>query len=177
MAEDFDIDDLVADAVGAAGVRLGALLDEVVRRAYAAGQAAERQRVVEMINSREWIAAPDAVAAHVEPRPAFIPEPKPPNDPLPPADSQRRAPRGLTREVLDLVLTESPQGLPLDELQRQVVEIDSRVSPKTVYNELMRGRGKKYRSSLGRWHLIGITSDVKPTSHELAQEALHRILG
>lgn len=163
MAEDFDIDALITDATQASSIAIGPFIQEVARRAFAAGQAAERQRVVDMINGGG--ARP---ALQAEPRPAFVPAP-------PPAeaadDTPRRAPRGLTKEVTDLVLSQFPEGLPLDELQQHVVELDARVSPKTVYNELMRGRRKEYRHSLGRWYKIGSTSDVRSAPPELDEEA------
>lgn len=163
MAEEFDIDALIADAAQASSVAIGPFIQEVARKAFAAGQAAERQRVVDMINGGG--ARP---VAQAEPRPAFVPEP-PPAEPA--AEAPRRAPRGLTKSVTDFVLEQFSGGLPLDELQEQVVTMDHRVSPKTVYNELMRGRGKDYRYSLGRWYKIGAASDVRSAPPELDEEA------
>jgi hypothetical protein len=67
--------------------------------------------------------------------------------------SAPRAPRGLTREVVSLILETEP-GLLMPEIQKKAVEIDARVSGKTVYNEINREKGKLYQQHLGRWRLI-----------------------
>lgn len=64
-----------------------------------------------------------------------------------------RAPRGLTREVITLILS-IQDAQTTQQVQDQAVAMDARLSAKTVYNELNRERGKLYRHSLGRWSLI-----------------------
>jgi hypothetical protein len=68
-------------------------------------------------------------------------------------DDGGRAPRGLAREVIQMILQEHPNiGTGL--VQEQAITLDRRLSPKTVYNELNREKGRLYRLNLGRWSLI-----------------------
>ena len=50
----------------------------------------------------------------------------------------KRAPRGLTREVLARVFAENPKGLTMEATQDAAVALDERISRKTVYNEMYR---------------------------------------
>lgn len=80
-------------------------------------------------------------------------------------DAQSRAPRGLAREVIATVLGQRG-ALATADLQRIASKVDPRVSPKTVYNELNRGRDKLYRLSMGRWNMIN-AGGTTPTDDEL----------
>lgn len=68
-------------------------------------------------------------------------------------ESTERAPRGLTRQVVAAILDQEP-GLTMPEIQKRAVLMDSRVSEKTVYNEINREKGKLYQQNLGRWRLV-----------------------
>lgn len=65
---------------------------------------------------------------------------------------KHKAPRGLTRKVVRNVLAHG-LGLPMGEIQQRAMEADSRLSAKTIYNELYRGKGY-YRDTAGRWRLL-----------------------
>ncbi|MDP2011803.1 MAG: hypothetical protein Q8K11_16645 [Phenylobacterium sp.] len=80
-------------------------------------------------------------------------------------DGQSRAPRGLAREVIGMILSERG-ALSTSDLQRLGSELDARVSPKTVYNELNRGKDRLYRLSMGRWSLIHAGGNA-PTHNDL----------
>lgn len=77
------------------------------------------------------------------------------------ADAHARAPRGLAREVIDLILRSGPP-LSTSDIQKLAAELDQRVSSKTVYNELNRGRDKLYRLSMGRWSMINPAGSAAP---------------
>lgn len=63
----------------------------------------------------------------------------------------RRAPRGLVPEVVGRMLSERP-GKIVAEYEQIVDEYDSRVSTKSIGNELRRHEGRKYyRNDSGEW--------------------------
>lgn len=68
-------------------------------------------------------------------------------------ETASRAPRGLTREVIMMILSDKAEQT-TDQIQSQAVAFDERLSSKTVYNELIRERDKLYRQTLGKWSLI-----------------------
>lgn len=140
MTNQDDIAALTEKAIAIASEAVAMSLRGLVEEAFRAGQASERQRVLAAIGGEARV--PDAV-------PAMIVSP----DLSKTYDTGRRAPRGLTKEVVMLVLGKHPAGLPLDVIQGLVVAHDRRVAEKTVYNELMRGRNEEYRIRDGRWYL------------------------
>jgi hypothetical protein len=68
-------------------------------------------------------------------------------------ERERRAPRGLLRDVIRDALTARP-GMTEMELQDAVRTLDARVSPRSVGGELRRRRGIDYRQEGRRWFLI-----------------------
>ena len=67
------------------------------------------------------------------------------------AEVIRRAPRGLVPKVVGQMLADSP-GKIIAEYEQMVGDYDSRVSEKSVGNELRRHEGKKYRrDDSGGW--------------------------
>lgn len=79
------------------------------------------------------------------------------------APAAKRAPRGLTTRIVTEILS-GGFALPMDEVQRRAVAADSRISAKTVYNELYRGniRGSAYfRDRNARWRLRLPTDDTE----------------
>jgi hypothetical protein len=73
-----------------------------------------------------------------------------------------KAPKGLAEKIVKGVLKDHPSGLPLDELETKVVEADSRIAIKSVYNHLNANRLTLYRrDSNNVWHL-------RPSSSEFA---------
>jgi hypothetical protein len=73
----------------------------------------------------------------------------------------KRAPRGLLGAAVSKVLTKHP-GLKVADIERRAVEIDSRISPKSVGNELRRWKGKKYRrDNKLHWFLLGDDAETE----------------
>jgi hypothetical protein len=75
--------------------------------------------------------------------------------------SRPRAPKGLVGDLIRTQLQECP-GLPISDLEADVILIDARIAPKTVGNELRRFEGKKYRREGYRWFLMGSPQDETP---------------
>jgi hypothetical protein len=80
-------------------------------------------------------------------------------------------PRGTIGPLIDRVLGDSP-GLRAAEVEAKVVELDSKITPASVGNELRRYRGKRYYRDDGmRWHLIGDTEKETAEAGPLANGA------
>lgn len=115
-----------------------------VGEAFRAGEASAKQKVLAAIGGGEQ-------------QPAMVTSPKQISEP---DEDVRRAPRGLTKEVVVGVLSQNPAGLALEQVQSAAVSTDRRVAEKTVYNELMRGRMHEYRLVEGRWYLAKFAPQV-----------------
>jgi hypothetical protein len=76
-------------------------------------------------------------------------------------DRARRAPKGLTREVVRLVLSDGTDGHTLQEVQQLSQMMDHRVSSKTVYNELIQ-HPDDYRRFEDRWFLRSAAESGSP---------------
>jgi hypothetical protein len=63
----------------------------------------------------------------------------------------KRAPKGLTKRVLRQVFNQNPDGLKMEAVQDAAVEIDERVSRRTVYNELYRRTDVYIKGEDGLW--------------------------
>ena len=124
MSHDPQLEDLLASFSEASWHR-------ALREAYRRGQDAMRREILAALQSE----VPSDTAGQVD------------------DDDGGRAPRGLAREVIQMILHEHPNiGTGL--VQEQAITLDRRLSPKTVYNELNREKGRLYRLHLGRWSLI-----------------------
>lgn len=66
----------------------------------------------------------------------------------------KRAPRGLTRRTITALLKKNG-GMKMPDLQKAAAAADTRVLGKTVYNELIRERGRLYREQNDVWSLMG----------------------
>jgi hypothetical protein len=162
MAEQAIIDGLKVKVLSAVSEALNHAISEAIREAYRAGEDAARSRVLEAIGAQ---------TKPSEPRPAvFISSSK--SD-----DAFRRAPKGLTKEVVTTLLSQKPDGLFLEEVQELAVGHDSRLSQKTVYNELMRGRRAEYRHVMGKWYLAAMVPNVKAPEPFIADEEVTQVLG
>lgn len=82
-------------------------------------------------------------------------------------DESVRAPRGLARQVIQMILHEGGEMI-TQSIQDRAVELDRRLSPKTIYNELNREKGRLYRLHLGRWSLIPSFDDRSEVEKDLA---------
>lgn len=103
---------------------------------------------------------------HREPRPSVVKVPH----------HGKRAPRGLTKAVLKRVLSHGI-GLPMAEVQRRAVSMDSRVSPKTVYNELYR-EPEYWKDDRGNWWLLSPEQQASVRAEQLRlTEEVARDLG
>jgi hypothetical protein len=142
------IEGLTKRVLAAASEAIAAAVEE----AYRAGELAARERVLAAIGVTG--AAP-AVAVAMSSSPGVVRV----------DDTGRRAPRGLTKEVVTRVLRENPGGLSLEDVQRLALGHDRRLAEKTVYNELMRGRSAEYRHVEGKWHLTASLPNVRVASH------------
>ena len=154
MQDPTALDDLIAQFDPTAFQRA---LAEAYRRGVAAGEIAARDKVLAVL-------APSAsrpTGATIPSVPEGLSHPSPGRSEDRDIDEEnaKRAPRGLTREVITLVLGDEP-GLEINDLQAKVVAFDERVSPKTVYNEVNREKGRLYRERFGKWFLIK-ESDVE----------------
>ncbi|ODT62172.1 MAG: hypothetical protein ABS77_07585 [Phenylobacterium sp. SCN 69-14] len=151
MSHDPDIDDLLApfgqDALRAA-------LQEAFRR----GEESMRARMLSVLGAPT---APPPKSTKSEPAPGHMF----PDDASEETDAQARAPRGLAREVIDMILRDSTP-LPTNDIQRMAMDLDERISAKTIYNELNRGKDKLYRLSMGRWSLVNPTEGA-PSREEV----------
>jgi hypothetical protein len=78
------------------------------------------------------------------------------------ADKAKRAPKGLTDIILRQVLS-TGIGLPMEEVQRRAVALDSRISPKTVYNSLYRGPDYA-QDTRGHWRLRALAEQLVLTN-------------
>ena len=67
----------------------------------------------------------------------------------------RRAPKGLVDEVLDLVLQKQP-GMTQEQVDAAVLEVDSRIAAKSVYNKLRAWEkmGRRFRRHRGLWYRV-----------------------
>jgi hypothetical protein len=73
-----------------------------------------------------------------------------------------KAPKGLAEKIVRGVLKDHPNGLALGDLEIKVVEADSRIAVKSVYNHLNANRLTLYRRDGNNvWHL-------RPSSSEFA---------
>lgn len=83
-----------------------------------------------------------------------LPLPTDESAPLSGVEDGKRAPRGLTRRTITALLKQKG-GMRMPELQKAAAAADRRVLSKTVYNELIRERGKLYREQNDVWSLMG----------------------
>ncbi|MBS0363947.1 MAG: hypothetical protein JSR98_21450 [Proteobacteria bacterium] len=155
MSEEPDLHDLVA------AFDLHAVW-KALKEAYRRGEEAERARVLKAIGavpiSSKVINGDTAAAA---PAPAVGAAAMISDDE---DDGAKRAPRGLTREVVTKILDQDLNGLTMADIQDRAVRMDNRLSAKTVYNELNREKGKLYVVAAGRWFLMPPSgaSQVRP---------------
>ncbi|MDP1631824.1 MAG: hypothetical protein Q8L66_10440 [Caulobacter sp.] len=126
-------------------------LIEAHRLGIEVGEQRERDRILQAVSG-----APQAARAAASETPSNIVSTTSAENASTREDDQEkapRAPRGLTRELVMLVLEDAP-GSTTSEIQKRAVALDQRVSEKTVYNELNRERGRLYRQSADRWSMI-----------------------
>ena len=150
MTDRATIEALTQKAVADVSAAITTAIQAVVEEAFRAGEASARRRVLAAING----GAPDSAAG--------LPSSTLPGE----VEGSRRAPRGLTKEVVTRLLTNNPQGLPLERVQELALRADSRLAEKTVYNELMRGRMAEYRVIEGTWWLASLAPNVKVAATE-----------
>lgn len=143
MSHDPNIEDLIAP-FGADALR------EALREAFRRGEESMRTKMLSVLD-----AAPQAATSHGAPSPPS-PEAQPADD----VGGGTRAPRGLAREVIDMILR-SGSPMPTAEIQAMATHLDERITAKTVYNELNRGKDKLYRLSMGRWSLIALQGSAE----------------
>lgn len=164
-----NLDDLIAK-FGVDALR--PLLLEAYRRGENAAESRLRATVLQALGAPVPFVSPDGPQVRAPAAPDAQPVILGDEDDA--DDSTPRAPRGLTREVVTMLLEDRP-GLPTLELQEGAVMFDSRLSAKTVYNELNREKGVRYRLALGRWYLIDqpdrATTDPAALYAELSRAA------
>ncbi|HVX57562.1 MAG TPA: hypothetical protein VHA37_07565 [Candidatus Saccharimonadales bacterium] len=126
-----DIDDLVE--------ALKERLTQAYERGFKAGAEAMRLSIM-------------AAAERAPLTPAPSPEPESVRESRIEPTTRTRAPRGRVQEVLEQVL--SPDyGLSLSRIKEEVVQIDGRISPKSVYNVLNLNDKKRYVREGDFWRL------------------------
>lgn len=59
------------------------------------------------------------------------------------------------------MILRSGSPMPTAEIQAMATHLDERITAKTVYNELNRGKDKLYRLSMGRWSLIALQGSAE----------------
>lgn len=134
----------MATDMTAIGEQVMGLLNKAYQAGYADGQAALRESVLKATGATAHV--PTAKIKGSMPSSQYIiVEPK----------DSLKAPKGRVGEVIHEVLASHP-GLPIVEIEQRALEIDPRISPKSVGNELRRLKGQKYRQGEGKqWFLIG----------------------
>lgn len=151
MSHDPNIDDLLAP--------FGQdVLRSALREAYRRGEESMRARLLSVLGAPPNASTPT-------PQKTLPPGHMAPDDIADETEAQARAPRGLAREVIEMILRDGP-SLPTQDIQRAATDLDERISAKTVYNELNRGKDKLYRLSMGRWSLINPTANA-PSREEM----------
>ncbi|MFN3858822.1 MAG: hypothetical protein ACK4RV_13850 [Caulobacter sp.] len=106
------------------------------------GQAAERGRIKQLLEGAPptFVSPPRVIQQELE-----IPR----GSPAP----AKRAPKGLTQQIVDLII-ESQPGLTAKEIAHQAVLLDGRISSKTVYNTLL-GQDRYIQRGEG-WHFANV---------------------
>lgn len=140
-------------------------VEEAYQRGLADGKAAVQEAVLKAVSSLAGAADPEMDSL----KPSFSGDEDG-------AVSSQRAPRGLTRTAI-FTLLKVRGAMKMSELQTLAVHWDSRISPKTVYNELKREHGTLYREVNEMWSLLG-QSPVEAANHsdEQKQEGLQDLL-
>lgn len=142
-----------------------AALADAYARGYDEGGQAALKGVVEAATKAitpTLSAAADAVTSFQRAL-ATVPETDPEYDPAPKA---KRAPKGLTEAILKRVLA---HGVSLSEaeIQRRAVDLDSRISPKTIYNDLRRKTEIYEQNALGSWKLVQTDPDTPQEGQQM----------
>ena len=87
-----------------------------------------------------------------------------------PPSSGRRATPGTVRQIVKLVLQDTP-GARVIEIQNTAKTLDASISPSSVSNELNRHKGTRYRQEGRQWFMIGETELAKPQADSLSYGA------
>ena len=156
----FDPKTLMNDPTFIAAIEAG------LKAAYEQGASDTLARIVAAAR------APGAVEA-AAPTPTVTPTPSAPAEEAAGASTSYnpRAPRGLVRQVLVPIMKTMP-GLLISEYETLAIAEDSRMSPKSIGNELRRGEGKAYERRGYRWYLLDAeTNEAPDTAREEGSDA------
>lgn len=142
------LDDLKARIADQSKAASDAAIEEAFRLGFEAGREDMRADVFKVVEK------PSGAEPVIRPTPPFALTPVDQPQKREEADKPKakRAPKGLTQEVLRRVMIFKPR-LSEDEIIRQSIEIDPRLSPKTIYNDLRRHKHLYFRDEEEKWTL------------------------
>lgn len=158
----------VGSAVSEFASRLNALAEDAYRKGYEDGAAAMRASILAAAQAPLTTPAPPGVSYYLS---------RPIKDDVAeetPGEPRKRAPKGAVGLLVTSELERSP-GLSQQALKNRLVGARE-ISSGAIGNELRRQENIKYRrDALGRWFLIGSTTESGEASIEAppTQEVLH----